>query len=81
MAALDEPDSGPAAKIRPCTLNRPTQDLVKLIFNTDTFNNAMKALEIGRCGWWGVAYCVNLDLLIYRHQEDALGETEQNSDS
>lgn len=30
----------------PCTLDKPTQDLIKLIFDNDMFNEAMKNLEI-----------------------------------
>jgi len=31
----------------PCALDKPTQDLIKLIFDNDMFNEAMKNLEIG----------------------------------
>jgi len=31
----------------PCKLDTTTQDLIKLIFDNDMFNDAMKNLEIG----------------------------------
>jgi len=31
----------------PCQLDKSTQDLIKLIFDNDMFNDAMKDLEIG----------------------------------
>ena len=46
LAALDEPDA-PPKKVLPCSLDKPTQDLLKLIFDNDMFQNAMKSMEIG----------------------------------
>ena len=39
--------SGPAKKMRPCTLDKPTQKLVDLIFDADMFQDAMKSFDIG----------------------------------
>jgi len=39
--------SGPARKMRPCTLDKPTQKLVDLIFDADMFQDAMKSFDIG----------------------------------
>lgn len=47
LAALDEPDA-PPRKVRACSLDKPTQDLVKLIFDNDMFREAMQNMEIGR---------------------------------
>ena len=47
LAALDEPDA-PPRKVRACSLDKPTQDLVKLIFDNDMFREAMQSMEIGR---------------------------------
>ena len=48
LEALDEVDYVPEApKIRSSYLDTPTQNLIKLIFNTDMFNYAMQSLEIG----------------------------------
>jgi len=33
-------------KVKPCTLDKPTQDLVKMIFDNDMFCEAMKAMDI-----------------------------------
>ena len=43
---LVQPD-GKVARVAPCTLNKPTQDLMKLIFDNDMFNNSMKEV----CCW------------------------------
>lgn len=53
LAALEEVDA-PKAVVKPCSLNKPTQDLVKLIFNNDMFKEAMQSMEIGelRMGLW-----------------------------
>lgn len=48
LAALDEPDSGSAPTTLPCTLEVRTQGLVKLLFDKDMFNYALKDMEIGR---------------------------------
>ncbi len=49
LAALDETDAaGPSPTVMPCTLDKSTQDLVRLLFNTDMFMNALKGLEIGK---------------------------------
>ena len=37
--------TGPTEK---CTLDVPTQDLLKLIFNHDMFKDAMKSFDIGK---------------------------------
>lgn len=50
----DEDDGAPQQPVAvkskvetlPCTLDKPTQDLIKLIFNNDMFNEAMRNLEI-----------------------------------
>ena len=47
LVALDEPDA-PPRKVRACSLDKPTQDLVKLIFDNDMFREAMQSMEIGR---------------------------------
>jgi len=53
--STDEPDAplakvvksdGKIAKVLPCTLDKPTMDLIKLIFDHDMFNNSMKEMEI-----------------------------------
>lgn len=46
LAALDEPD-GPLPVVKSCSLDKPTQSLIKLIFDNDMFKEAMKSLEIG----------------------------------
>lgn len=43
LAPTTSAASGPTEK---CTLDAPTQSLVKLIFNHDMFNNAMKSFDI-----------------------------------
>ena len=40
----DEPDDPPKI-IRQCSLDKPTQELVRMIFDNDMFNNAMQKLE------------------------------------
>ena len=47
LAALDEPDA-PPRRVQACSLDKPTQDLVKLIFDNDMFREAMQSMEIGR---------------------------------
>lgn len=47
LAALEEVDAPQAKAVKPCSLNRSTQDLVKLIFNNDMFKEAMQSMEIG----------------------------------
>ena len=42
-----EETDAPPAKIKKCTLNAPTQSLVKLLFDHDMFRDAMKSLDIG----------------------------------
>lgn len=46
LAAIDEPDA-PPAKVKSCSLDKPTQALIKLIFDNDMFRDAMKSMEIG----------------------------------
>ena len=50
---MDEPDVGLPSKVKACSLNKSTQELIKLIFNHDMFNSALKELEIGGCGLHG----------------------------
>ena len=45
----DEPDA-PPKMVRQCSLDKPTQELVRMIFDNDMFNNAMQKLELGKCG-------------------------------
>ena len=42
----DEPDA-PPKKVKACSLDKPTQDLIRMIFDNDMFNNAMQKLELG----------------------------------
>lgn len=35
-------------KVLPCNLDKPTQSLIKLIFDNDMFKEAMQNMEIGR---------------------------------
>ena len=35
-------------KVKTCTLDKTTQGLIKLIFDNDMFNNAMKNFDIGK---------------------------------
>ena len=37
---------GEAKAIAPCTLDKPTQDLMKLIFDTDMFKDALKKFDL-----------------------------------
>ena len=46
MAKLDELD-GVKKVTAPCTLDKPTQSLIKLIFDNDMFKEAMANMEIG----------------------------------
>ena len=43
----DEPDAPPKI-VRQCSLDKPTQELIKMIFDNDMFNNAMQKLELGK---------------------------------
>ena len=43
----DEPDAPPKI-VRQCSLEKPTQELVRMIFDNDMFNNAMQKLELGK---------------------------------
>ncbi len=47
LAALEETDA-PPSDIKPCSLDKSTQALVKLIFNNDMFKEAMQSMEIGK---------------------------------
>ena len=47
ITSVKNPDSGVVSTVLPCTLDRSTQNLIKLIFDTDMFNKALKDLEIG----------------------------------
>lgn len=51
---MEETDAGPAipVKVKGCTLDKPTQELIKLIFDNDMFQSAMKKMDIGRCEVW-----------------------------
>ena len=44
----DEPDVSPKI-VRECSLDKPTQELMRMIFDNDMFNNAMQKLELGKC--------------------------------
>ena len=46
LSALDETDSAEKV-VKPCGLDKPTQALMKLIFDNDMFQEAMKSMEIG----------------------------------
>ena len=48
LTALDETDSAVQKVVKPCSLDKPTQALVKLIFDNDMFQDAMKSMEIGK---------------------------------
>lgn len=39
-------DTGPPKKVKPCSLDAPTQKLLKLIFDTDMFNDALLSYNI-----------------------------------
>ena len=43
---MEETDA-PPAKVKPCTLDSATRELVKLIFDTDMFRDTMKSMDIG----------------------------------
>lgn len=47
LAALEETDAPPSV-VKPCSLDKSTQALVKLIFNNDMFQEAMQSMEIGK---------------------------------
>lgn len=47
LTALDETDAPPPSISRQCSLDKPTQDLIKLIFDHDMFQSAMQSMEIG----------------------------------
>ena len=48
LQEVEQTDTGRPVKIKMCMLAKPTQELVKLIFNHDMFKDAMKSLEIGQ---------------------------------
>ena len=60
IASVNDSDSGVGSSVLPCTLDRSTQDLIKLIFDTDMFNTALKDLGIG--GWGMCVYCEDLGI-------------------
>ena len=68
LAALEETD-GPAATVRDCTLEKPTQALVKLLFDNDMFNDAMKSMDIGEGvrSEGGGGRGIECFLVLYRH--------------
>ena len=86
LKALDEPDLGMPVvpkKVRPCSLDQPTQALIKLIFSTDMFNHALKTMEIGECGFFFDTSLIVAHLVKFpwcRHQEDASREAQQSAD-
>ena len=43
LVALEQVD----AQVKPCSLDPPTRNLIKLIFDQDMFKSAMQNLEIG----------------------------------
>ncbi|XP_075688567.1 protein mono-ADP-ribosyltransferase PARP3 isoform X2 [Rhinoderma darwinii] len=45
MVKVDTVD-GVCKKVRPCSLDKPTQDLVSLIFNSDMFKDAMQTMNL-----------------------------------
>ncbi|KAM4022525.1 LOW QUALITY PROTEIN: protein mono-ADP-ribosyltransferase PARP3 [Anomaloglossus baeobatrachus] len=45
MVKVDTVD-GVAKKVRPCSLDKPTQDLVSLIFSSDMFKDAMQTMNL-----------------------------------
>ena len=45
LQALDQ--EGVDLGMKPCSLDPPTQNLIKLIFDQDMFNSAMQSMEIG----------------------------------
>ncbi len=47
LTALDETDDGPAPTVLPCTLDPPTQSLMKEVFSADVFSDALTSMEIG----------------------------------
>jgi len=55
----DETDSKPK-KVKACSLDKPTQDLVKMIFDNDMFNNAMQKLELGESNAIQHILCVHM---------------------
>ncbi|KAK3734446.1 hypothetical protein RRG08_029121 [Elysia crispata] len=44
--SLVQTADGEAKKVAPCTLDKPTQDLMKLIFDTDMFKAALKKFDL-----------------------------------
>ena len=46
MDVSSKTDSKPK-KVKNCSLDKTTQGLIKLIFDNDMFNNAMKNFDIG----------------------------------
>ena len=53
LTALDDVDA-PVPVVKQCSLDKPTQNLMKLIFDHDMFQSAMQSMEIGVC----VCVCV-----------------------
>ena len=43
----DEPDAPPKI-VRQCSLDKPTQELIKMIFDNDMFKEAMQTFHIGK---------------------------------
>lgn len=47
LAALEETDAPAARRVQACSLDKPTQDLLNLIFDNDMFQDAMRSMDIG----------------------------------
>lgn len=62
-AKLDEID-GTVRNVADCSLDKPTQDLVKLIFDHDMFKEAMSAFNIGT-DFMENSYSSNMHLILH----------------
>ena len=47
LSALDKTD-GVQKKVRPSKLNKPTQELLSLLFDSDMFKDAMAKMDLGK---------------------------------
>lgn len=50
LAALEETDAPARHPVKACSLDKPTQELLNLIFDNDMFQDAMRSMEIGELG-------------------------------
>ena len=48
VVAVDTKTDVKPKLVKTCSLDKTTQELVKLIFDNDMFNNAMKGFDIGK---------------------------------